>query len=210
MLKPTADAFLNVSRVTASWSGSDDRGIVRYDLYERVGTAGVQTLVQSSLATSFSRAGVLGKTYCYQVDAYDASGNVGVGQERCTAVPYDDTDVAISYQGSTTRITSTNAFQKTLTVLNGTGQQASLTFTGRRVTVIAHKSPSSGKAAISIDGVVIATVDLYASSPKDGAPALNSIVPPGSHTVTIAWTGQKNAASTGTEVDLDAIGVISQ
>jgi hypothetical protein len=210
LVKPTADVFLNALKVTTSWAGSDDRGIARYVVSERIGTAGAQTVVQSSLATSFSRAGALGKTYCYQVSAYDAAGNVGTSDERCQAVPNDDTDPAITVAGSITRISSPNAFQRTLTVLNGAGQTASFTFAGRRVAVFVHKSPSSGKANISVDGATPTTVDLYAPSPKDGASVLNSVLSPGSHTVTITWTGQKNSASTGTEVDLDSIGVISQ
>jgi hypothetical protein len=210
MVKPTPDAFLNTTKVTASWTGSDNRGIVRYAVYERIGTTGAQTLVQSSLATSFSKTGALGKTYCYQVNAFDAAGNVGIGEERCQAVPYDDVDAAISYAGSVTRITSANAFQRTLTVLNGAGQQASLTFNGRRVAVLVHKSPSSGKVDIYVDGAFVTKVDLYSNSVKEGVSALDQVLSPGSHTVMIVWTGQKSAASTGTEVDLDAIGVISQ
>ena len=150
---PTADAFRERATVGLQWSGSDDVGIVRYDVYERFGTTGVQTFVQSTLATTYTRAVARGTTYCYQVLAFDAVGNVGVGQERCSGVPFDDADPQIVPAGDVARIASANAFTGTLSVLDGAGEQLSFSFTGRKVGIVTRRDPSSGMADIFLDGV---------------------------------------------------------
>ena len=208
MQQPTSDLLRSTTQITASWSGSDDTGIVRYDVYERVGISGSQVLARSDLITSYSRIGSEGTTYCYQVLAFDAAGNVGIGPERCTGVPFDDRNAAIAYTGSVAAASASGTFLGTLTVLDGTGQQAQLTFTGRKFGILVQRGPSAGMADLFLDGVFIRRLDLYSSSVHNRQFAHQQNVPLGSHTVTIVWTGERNAASAGTAVILDGIGVI--
>lgn len=208
MKAPATDAILNGTAIRASWSGSDDVGIVRYEVYERVGTQGMQVLVQSDLATSYSRTGDLGATYCYQVLAYDSAGNVGVGPERCVGVPLDDRSSSVVSSGAVTQIGATSAYQGTLTVLDGAGQQVELTFTGRRVVVLARKGPTEGKVEVWIDGTLRRSVDLYFSSVRDKVFVFSASLTYGRHTLTLVWEGAKNIASSGTQVSLDGIGYI--
>jgi hypothetical protein len=205
---PPIDAFRERATVGMQWTGSDDVGIVRYDVYERFGTTGSQVFVQSTSATTYTRAVERGTTYCYQVLAFDAVGNVGTGQERCTGVPFDDADPQVVATGDIARIASANAFTGTLAVLDAPGEQLSLSFTGRKVGIVTRRDPSSGMADIFLDGTFVARVDLYWSSVRDKVLAWERVVSDGPHTVTIAWSGASNTASTGTALYVDGIGSI--
>jgi hypothetical protein len=206
---PPSDALLTGTTVRATWSGTDDVGIVRYDVLERVGISGVQAVVQSSLATSYVRTGDPGATYCHQVQGVDAAGNVGTGDERCQAVPFDDASVSVEYSGSATPASDAAAFLGTVTVIDGAGAQASLSFVGRRAGILVRRDASSGHAAIYLDGVLIRTVDLYSSTTRNKVYVYAASLTPGAHTIAIAWTGTKNASSSGTAIAVDGIAVIA-
>jgi hypothetical protein len=208
MGKPSVDALLTTNSVTASWTGTDNTGIVRYELYERIGTTGAQALVQSSLKKSFTRIGQSATTYCYQVLAYDVAGNVGVGQERCAGIPYDDRNEAITYTGAVTQVSAPSGYSGTLTVMDGAGQQAQFTFTGRRIGVLCRKDAASGKVQVWIDGTLKKTVDLYSSTTRDKLYIFNTALTQGVHSLALVWTGTKNRASSGTAISLDGIGII--
>ncbi len=151
-------------------------GIVRYDVYERFGTTGAQVFVQSMPTTTYTKNVARGTTYCYQVRAFDAAGNVGVGQERCSGVPFDDADPQIVPTGDVARIASANAFTATLSVLDGTGEQLSYSFTGRKVGIVTRRDASSGMADIFLDGVFMTRVDLYSTTVRDKVLAWERVV----------------------------------
>jgi hypothetical protein len=208
MTQPVADSLLTGEGVNVVWTGSDDRAVVRYDVLERTGVSGPQALVQSGPQTTYSRPGTLGTTYCYTVIAIDSVGNSGVGQERCTAVPHDDRSSSIVYTGAVSQITSSGPLAGTLTALGGAGQQAKLSFTGRKVGVLARKDASSGLVDVYIDGVFQRRIDLYNASPRDRVYIVSRALTPGTHSITLAWTGMMNASSTGSAIRLDGIAVV--
>jgi arylsulfatase A-like enzyme len=205
---PTVDAFRERATVGMQWTGRDDVGIVRYDVYERSGTTGAQVFVQSMLTTTYTKNVARGTTYCYQVRAFDAAGNMGVGQERCSGVPFDDADPQIVPTGDVARIGSANAFTGTLSVLDGAGEQLSYSFTGRKVGIVTRRDASSGMADIFLDGAFMTRVDLYSATARDKVLAWERVVSDGPHTVTIVWTGARNAAASGTSLSVDGIGSI--
>ena len=89
------------------------------------------------------------------------------------------------------------------------GCQASFTFTGSSVSWIGYRDEWSGIARVSIDGVVRAEIDTYAS-----ASAARSLMytltglSPGPHTLTIEPTGRWNPASVGLWVWIDAFEIV--
>ena len=92
---------------------------------------------------------------------------------------------------------------------NASGASVTVTFEGTYLAWIAKKSPVYGKAKVTLDGKSLGTVDLYSASigwqqKVWGTGALKS----GLHTVTIAWTGTKNAAATDTNISVDAFDVV--
>ena len=92
--------------------------------------------------------------------------------------------------------------------MDGATQQASLTFTGRKYGILVRRTPSSGMADVYVDGTFVQRVDLYSATNQDRIYILQKTVTDEPHTVTIVWTGAKNANSTGTAISLDGIGLI--
>ena len=82
-------------------------------------------------------------------------------------------------------------------------------FEGTYLAWICKKSPAYGKAKVTLDGRSLGTVDLYSASTGWQQKVWGTgTLEYGPHTVTIAWTGTKNAASTGTNISVDAFDVV--
>jgi lipoprotein-anchoring transpeptidase ErfK/SrfK len=63
-------------------------------------------------------------------------------------------------------------------------------------------------AAVTVDGGAPGYVDLYSPSVKTQVKVYSTgDLPYGSHTVTIAWSGRKNPAATGTYISYDAFDI---
>jgi hypothetical protein len=58
-----------------------------------------------------------------------------------------------------------------------------------------------------VDGLTLATVDLYAPTPQTAQVvwSINGLQPGVNHTIQVVSTNTRNAASSGTRVDYDAI-----
>jgi hypothetical protein len=125
------------------------------------------------------------------VDAFAAAG-----------VTHEDTHASIRYgpwSGVLQAAATDGAYRATATK-NAT---AVVTFTGTRIDWITALGPNLGKAAVTIDGVSMGTVDLYAPSATWQHIIAYGDLPSGPHTLTIKVLGQKRAASTGTTVVVD-------
>ena len=92
---------------------------------------------------------------------------------------------------------------------SASGAAVTISFSGTSLTWIARTAPSYGKAQVTLDGGTPVLVDLYSPSTlyQQAVWSTGSLAN-GAHTVTIAWTGQKNPAATYTYVDLDALDVM--
>jgi N-acetylmuramoyl-L-alanine amidase len=86
-----------------------------------------------------------------------------------------------------------------------------VSFTGTYLAWIADTGPLYGKAEVILDGGSPMTVDLYRAS-YSGAQAVykTATLAQGAHTLTISWTGAKNASATNALVGVDAIDVIGE
>jgi subtilisin family serine protease len=86
------------------------------------------------------------------------------------------------------------------------GATASLQFTGRSVAWVTTRGSTRGRARVSIDGTVVATIDLYASLTKHRQMVFaHSWTTQGVHTVSIEVLGQPSGRP---RVDLDALVVV--
>ena len=89
------------------------------------------------------------------------------------------------------------------------GSSVTINFTGTSLTWLAATGGTCGKAEVTLDGGSAVLVDLYsARSLYQQAVYATGVLANRSHTVKIAWTGQKNAASWGTDIYLDALRVV--
>jgi len=120
---------------------------------------------------------------------------------------FEDDDPAISYTGSWTAVTNPKASDGHATTSVQTNAAASVAFTGTGIEWCVGKGPQMGKARVSLDGGAPLLVDLYSRTlklvtlPKTGLAA-------GPHTLRIEVSGQKNPASRGYMVNIDALGVV--
>ena len=178
MLVPGATAptwrLVNGSAISAGrttvrlgWTGSDaTSGIDRYELAQSTDGGGWASVSTSLTGTSLDRALGHGHTYRFRVRAVDGAGNVGAWATGPTfrLTHYGESSASVKYSGTWSTSTSSVYWGGKAKASSQAGAKASLTFTGRSVEVVSRKGPARGKAQIYINGVLKATVDLYAAS----------------------------------------------
>lgn len=144
-----------------------------------------------------------------RVTATDASVNHNVGPSRTSVSRLltltRDGAVGPRYAGVWTTPAVPGALDGTEHVSTARGATVSWTFTGKQVSWVATKAPNRGRAAVLIDGVQVATIDLFARAtlPRTMAFTRGGLALTGSHTITIRVLGAKNLASTGTGIGVD-------
>ena len=84
---------------------------------------------------------------------------------------------------------------------------ASFSFTGSRFTWLTARGPAFGQAQVFVDGIVVASVDLYNPSIQWRYQQVIDGLAPGKHSVTIKVLGTRNSSSTGTAVVVDAVSI---
>jgi hypothetical protein len=112
----------------------------------------------------------------------------------------------VVYTGKWTREALSTASGGYATYTTASGAKAKFSFTGSNVAWGAPRGTNKGKAEVWIDGVKVATVDLYASTTQERKVVFTkSWSTSGSHTLEVRPTSStKNAATSGKRVDVDA------
>jgi cell wall-associated NlpC family hydrolase/N-acetylmuramoyl-L-alanine amidase/putative cell wall-binding protein len=141
------------------------------------------------------------------VDAFDLIGSL---VRAPGPVRYQQSDTHLAYAGIWSTRYSTYAsggsFFYALSPATVT-----MSFDGTYLAWIAEKGPVSGRAQVTLDGGSPVTVDLYRSGYAGMQLVYNTgILEDAPHTLTIAWTGTKNAAATNTLIGVDAFDVLGE
>ncbi|WDL97881.1 beta-galactosidase [Alicyclobacillus sp. ALC3] len=127
---------------------------------------------------------------------------------------YGDTNSALQYSGTWTPVKNqsytSGDYQNSEDFSNQTGASVTVKFTGTAVQWIGPKAANHGIANVYLDGKKVAAVDSYAPSTEFqqvlyGVSGLSNTT----HTLKIVVSGQKNPASGGTFVSINAINVPS-
>ena len=88
------------------------------------------------------------------------------------------------------------------------GAQATFSFTGTSVSWIGFRSGLSGIARVSVDGILVSDVDLFAKTDEVLSRVFTQTgLTNGAHTLTISVTGQKNKDAVLNDVQIDAFEV---
>jgi glucose/arabinose dehydrogenase/PKD repeat protein len=161
---------LNAGRPTLrlQWSGSDAfSGLDRFEVGQSTDGGAWSTIGNQLSPTYLDRLVSQAHTYRFRVRAVDNAGNFGAWMygptSRITAI--SQASSAVRYAGTWSNATSTTIWWGGTAKASSTaGSTASYTFTGRAIAWVAVKAPTRGKAQIFINGVLKATVDLYAST----------------------------------------------
>ena len=212
--------------VTISWSGTACTtgvagcNIVSYHLQKSInGLAFFDVALPSPTATSIvetlnpspvNQATIT--TYNYRVEATNAQGQVSAfAVGPLFTVPVTDDNGAVSYTGTWSAGALVGAFGGAAhsSSLAGSTASPSTGFSGTGIGLVSSLGPDRGIAQISLDGAVVATVDLYSPTLQTGQVVWSSGgLPAGAHTIKVTVLGTQNPASTGARVDVDAFAAI--
>jgi hypothetical protein len=195
-----------------SWSAADDQsGVARYELQQSTdgGVSFANVKLPSATSTTKTLQLQPGTTYQFRVRATDGAGNTSdwtPGPAFLVDPHQENSDSNLVYAGSWTQQALSSAYGGGVKYASAKGSAAQFTFSGQTVAWISTKGPNMGKATVAIDGVVIKTLDLYASTTQTRKVVYSQsgLDPAVSHTVTVQATGSKRSASSGTRVDVDA------
>jgi hypothetical protein len=192
-------------RFTATWSGTDNVGVTRYQWRVRKSPDGTPSAPVSTTRRSGSFALGAGSWYL-DVRARDAVGNASPWRSVRVLVPRDDR--AFSFSAGTVRRTGSSFYRGTLTTTKV--KDAKLVTTsadGDAFVLIGRVGPAYGKLEVTVDGVakVVDTGFLgtkRATAVHDRVLLFSLRLTPGAHTVTI-----RNLATTGRPtIAIDGLG----
>jgi hypothetical protein len=168
------------------------------------GTA--KTATVSLVPSPTNKAG--GTTYQFRVVPQNSTGTSGAAATGpVITVPSIDNTGGFSFAGGWSGVNQAGAFGGSMqesSTANATAQN-STALTGTSLALVSAVGPDRGIAQITVDGTVAGTVDLYSPTFQPGqvvwsSNALNGV----GHTVKVTVTTQRNPASTGNKVDVDA------
>jgi hypothetical protein len=156
--------------VTLSWSGTDTGwGIAAYQLQQSInGGAWTSVALPSATSRTIARALNPGVEARYRVRARDKAGNYGAWDYGPTfkAVIVSDSNGALRYAGTWSRAADVAALGGFLHESTQSGASVTFTWGARDFAWVAERGPDHGKARVYIDGVLVASVDLYAATPQ--------------------------------------------
>lgn len=200
--------------VRVAWSATDDSGSVAgYEVQRSVdGGAFAGVSLASATTTTITQQLAPSHTYQYRVRAKDPAGNTSAwatGTSFYLRARQEDSST-IAYGGTWTRSSLSGAFGGYVNHRSASGGKATFGFTGTNVSWVSTRGANRGKAEVWLDGALITTVDLYKSSTstRETVFTRGGLSPSTTHTLEIRVTGTRNASSTGTRVDLDALAVL--
>ncbi len=119
---------------------------------------------------------------------------------------YEQGDTHLAYAGSWSTGNTTSASGGSFAYANSANASVTIAFEGTYLGLIAKKSPVYGIAKVSVDGKTPVLLDLYSSAEAYQQKVWNTgTLASGAHTVTVFWSGTKNASATGTNIGIDAV-----
>jgi stage II sporulation protein D len=153
--------------VRTGWSAADPSGIKLEALERSIDGGGWGSVaLASATAVAIAQPLAFGHTYRYGARATDAAGNTSAWAFGPAITPLltQQSSSAVVYTGTWRTVTSAYVSGGSLRYATGYGASASYTFTGSSIAWLAYRGPNRGSARVYVDGVLKATVSLYASS----------------------------------------------
>jgi hypothetical protein len=153
--------------VRLGWTGSDaGSGIAHYELVQQTDGGTWSSVSPTLTSPSLDRALAHGHSYRFRVRAVDGAGNASgwVSGPTFRVTHYGETSSRLRYTGSWAITRSSAFWGGQAKASSSAGARATISVTGRSVEWVARKGPTRGKAQVYVNGVLKATVDLYAST----------------------------------------------
>jgi hypothetical protein len=140
------------------------------------------------------------------VDAFDI---LGMLTQASALRRYEQNDSRLIYTGTWTASSASAASAGSFRFANKSGASVTIPFEGTYLAWIAKTSPLYGVARVSVDGGDPVDVDLYTPTAQFQRKVWETgPLASGLHTVRIAWTGDRNAAATASNIGVDAFEVL--
>jgi beta-N-acetylhexosaminidase len=125
-----------------------------------------------------------------------------------TVTRYQQDNSALVYSGTWTTSSTSSASGGSFRYANSSGSSVTVYFNGTSLVWVAKKSNVYGQARVTLDDESPVTVDLYSASTKWNQKVWSTgTLAAGYHRVKIQWTGVKQAASSGTNINGDAFDI---
>jgi PKD repeat protein len=153
--------------------------------------------------------GGVSRGHAVWIDAVDVIASTATPLSCGEWTRVDETAPAWTFAGAWTTNASAPHSGGTARTSAEAGARATLGFSGTGVRWIAYRDNWAGTAKVFVDGSFHAHVDTYVNDYLKGV-VMHTVegLSPGAHTLTIEATGQKNAASLGAAVWVDAADVL--
>src|SRR5439155_179861 len=119
---------------------------------------------------------------------------------------YEDSDSAVIFSGTWTSFANAANSGGSAKYSGQTGAQVSLTFDGALLTLTYLAQANAGIATVAIDGTTVDQLDTYSATALFQQHKTYTVAA-GVHTVTVTVSGNKNAASAGAYLIIDAFTV---
>ncbi len=200
------------SSVALSWSTSATN-VTGFTLQRKTGNGSfvaIGTFPASQTSDIDSSVAPL-TDYTYQLLSTNCAGSSPPSNQVLVTTPRlgytrtEDTDPPVAYTAGWTQLNRTQASGGSVHYATATSATATFTFTGIEVDLVMVRGPQMGKASITVDRGAPNIVDLYTTQLKFRQTVFTQVLSAGTHTITVAPSGQKNPASSGFTVALDAI-----
>ncbi len=181
---------------------SHDRGTT----WQRHGTRDhlLQHVLSIAISPAFKDDGTL---FIGTLDGVWRSRDRGATFTLCTRQEvYDDNREPWQARGGTwSNWGRPEAFCMTAHFARAPGAEMELPFVGDGVKLLMMRGPELGISEVLLDGAVVARIDHYAPERQGAVPAFESAnLPFGFHRIVVRVTGEKNAASSGVLIGVDA------
>jgi hypothetical protein len=216
--------------ITSPASGATVSGTIRVtaNASSNVGVAGVQFKLDGAnlgaeataapYSTLWNTTTASNGSHTLTAVARDTAGNQATSNPVTVTVSnsapppaakrFEETDPSVAYTSGWGPDASRSWSGRTAAFSTTPGAQATFTFTGPSVSWIGGRTPGTGIARISLDGVFMTEVDTYSMTEEIRVPMFAATgLANASHTLTIEVTGRRNAAATSALVVVDAFDV---
>jgi hypothetical protein len=191
-------------RIRLGWTASDTTsGVARYELQQSTDGGAWSSISTTLTSPTLDRSLTTQHRYTFRVRAIDKAGNTGAWATGPTAwlSRYSETSPSMAYTGSWHQTYSGVYYGGGAKWSATGGAKATFNFTGRSIAFVSRLGPTKGRARIYLDGALVVTLDLYASSYQSQRVAwARNFAAAGKHSVSVIVMG----TPTRPRVDVDA------
>ena len=155
--------------VRVGWTASDaTSGVASTDVQVSRDGGSYRTVSAGTSARSLTRDLASSKTYRFRTRSRDVAGNVSGWVYDRTLRPksYSEAAGMVDFSASWSGRSAAGYLGGHAKQTSKAGAKARITFTGRSFAWVAATGPTRGKAAVYVNGVRVATIDLYSPTTR--------------------------------------------